>query len=345
MRVLRLLIGMASLLVACSFISFHAPSLVSALSPTPPYGEAVQLPSVAPGQQSDTGDFPGFSPTTIGPWSANGVTILPAETQTTTLSVSIISSPWATLDSNNPSGSGGEQVPRVFVVEAVITNTGSVTATNPLVTLDYDNPTRPAWRLQPGETPSRTPELIAPGAAHHAYWLAQYPAIIGESTRYTVTAQADQAEIVSTSNNSYGNPEPGMTVKTRSTVSTGNSGVTQVSANIVVGVAFTITVNYDLGTNPQDAIFSPVGNTDFDPSLSRLIATQVRFYNDGDTQSDTRHDRLYFDSLPAIANNAEVSLSSFRLNRAIAGFAPIPRWDMAQMTNTISFIVLTTRER
>jgi len=164
---------------------------------------------------------------------------------TTTLTVNIISSPWATLDSNNPSGVG-EEVPQVFVVEAVITNTGLITATGVTVNLDYGD--EPPWELLEGEDPDRITDL-APDAAYHAYWFARYSTDIGASHQYTVTAEADNADPVATSDNYYENPD-GNTVQTRSTLSTGNSGVIQANADVVVGVAFTVTIEYDLGTNP-----------------------------------------------------------------------------------------------
>ncbi|MDH4138374.1 MAG: DUF11 domain-containing protein, partial [Anaerolineae bacterium] len=118
------------------------------------------------------------------------------------------------------------------------------------------------------------------------------------SHQYTVTAYADNASPVATSDNYYGNPAPDKTVQTRDTLSTGSSGVSQTSSDIVVGVAFTVTVKYDLGNNPGEAIFSPVGNLDFDPSAYRLMATEADLYSidaEGNRVSDllTATDRLY----------------------------------------------------
>ena len=226
------------------------------------------------------------------------------------LDVAIVSSPWATLDHNNPSGAG-EAVPQVFVVEAVITNTGETTATDVRVSLDYGEDPLNNWILLPGEAPLRTVEELTPNSAYHAYWFARYSSVIGASHEYTVTAIADNADLVETSDNYFGNPEPGKTVKTRATLSTGNSGVSQVSADIVVGVAFTVTIVYDLGTDPEEVILSPVGNPDFDPSAYRLLSSQVRFFNDEGTQQVTVPDRLYFygDQVPSYADNAEATFT------------------------------------
>jgi uncharacterized repeat protein (TIGR01451 family) len=218
----------------------------------------------------------------------------PLQNGQTTLTVDIISSPWATLDSNDPDGSHGA-VPQVFVVEAVVTNTGTISAAEDVrVVLDYNEDPENNWELLPGEIETRSVDSLAPGEAYYAYWFATYTTTIDVGHQYTVTAWADNADPVATSDNFYGNPEPGKTVKTRSTLSTGNSGVIQTSAEVVVGVAFTVTTVYDLGTNPSVAIFSPVGNFDFDPSAYRLMATEADLYNI-DTLSDllTVTDHLY----------------------------------------------------
>jgi hypothetical protein len=140
--------------------------------------------------------------------------------QETTLELAIVSSPWATLDNDDPSGTKGE-VPKVFVVEAVITNTGSVTATDLVVDLDYNEDEATNWVLLPGEDRERSLDELAPGTAYHAYWFARYSLIHNVTHQYTVTVEAGNAERVTTSDNYYGNPEEGATVKTRSTLSTG----------------------------------------------------------------------------------------------------------------------------
>jgi uncharacterized repeat protein (TIGR01451 family) len=240
--------------------------------------------------------------------------------QTTTLTVAILSSPWATLDHNDPGGSGGKDVPAVFVVEALIANSGDVTATDVIVDLDYSQGPGGSWNLLPGEDPQRTLDELAPGEVYVAYWLASYPATIGASYQYTVSADADNADPVATSDNWYENPEPGKTVKTRPTVGTGNSGVAGTSAR--VGATLAVSIRYDLGTNPQEAAFSPVGNTDFAPGDYRLFASQVRLYDRTETQVLSVDDRLYFESLPASARHAEVTYTFIVLNAATARVCP-----------------------
>jgi uncharacterized repeat protein (TIGR01451 family) len=229
---------------------------------------------------------------------------------TTTLEVEIVSSPWATLDSNDPTGLQGP-VPNVFVVEAAITNTGPATAMDVVIELDYDEPGN-GWFLLTGEDDRRTLATLAPGAVYHAYWFVSYPTTIGASHTYSVIAGAANAEPVTTSDNVYGNPD-GNTVKTRATNSTGNSGIVQVTSNVRVGVSFAMTATYNLGTNPQTAIFSPVGNLDFDPATYRLLSTEARFFSldsGGERTAEilTATDRLYFPSLPASSSQIEADV-------------------------------------
>jgi uncharacterized repeat protein (TIGR01451 family) len=221
----------------------------------------------------------------------------------TSLTVSILSSPWATLDNNANQIPDG---PRVLLVEAVVTNTGSTTATNLVVELDYDEDPANDWVLLPGEDPVRRADL-APETAFHAYWFATYTTTWDIAHQYTVTTDADNTDVVSTSHNYYGDPESGKTVKTRKTLSTGSSGITQVSADVVVGVDFTMIITYDLGADPLGVTFSPVGNLDFESGAYRLLSSTVRFYNDAITLTRTVHDRVYFDTLPDFADNATTS--------------------------------------
>src|SRR4030066_1348461 len=243
----------------------------------------------------------------------SGVASEPLNTQggqidDTTLSVSILSSPWAILDSNDPHGDHGP-VPQVFVVEGQVTNVGASPATNVVFTLDYNEDPANNWVLLPGEDPERTIDSLAPGAEYHAYWFARYALVPNSPHLYTISALADNAPLVSTSDNFYGNPQPGYTVETISDLSTGNSGVAGISTDILVGVEFTVTVTYDLGTNPFNLVFSPSGNTNFTPAGYRLSSSSVQFYNDARTWQETIADRLFFPVLDTRAQNAQVTFN------------------------------------
>lgn len=220
----------------------------------------------------------------------------------TNLAVSIVSLPWAPLGSKPAEG------PVAFVVEAAVTNTGATTANDVIVTLDYQEDPLNNWVLLAGESPTRTIDSLAAGSAYHAYWFARYPTVSGASHQYTVTAQATNANPVATSDNAYGNPSPGRTVQTKTFIGTGNSGAISSTADIVVGAAFTVTIRYNLGTNPRGSSFSPTGDpVYFNAEAYRLEATQVRFYNDVGTLLSTTGDRLYFPALDADASSAEVT--------------------------------------
>ena len=308
-------IGLICALIAQAFLSFTPSPVASASThqPAPPRAlEPSPVEHPRPSTLVQPADFPLLAPGAGAP-QADSAAVDPSlraqQPASTTLEVDIVSSPWATLDNTNVAIG-----PQVFVVEAVITNTGSTTPAEGLtVNLDYDHPTSTDWRLLLGEAPERAIEELAPGAAYHAYWFARYPLSYEATHQYTVTASATNAASVSTCDNYYGNPELGQTVKTRSTLSTGSSGVSQVSVDVAVGIAFTVTVTYDLGSNPREAIFSPVGNVDFDPSAYRLLASEVRFYDDAGTEESTVADRLYFDTLPNFAENAEVTFTFLAL--------------------------------
>jgi hypothetical protein len=227
-----------------------------------------------------------------------GLFNIPArQVATTTLEVEIVSSPWAILDNNNVASG-----PRVFVVEAVVSNTGINPATDVVVTLDYDDLAN-GWTLLNGEDPVRTIDSLASGTDYHAYWLASYPTSAGESHQYTVSASASNADSVATSTNSNGGLDPGETVKTRIYEDTGVSQLSQSVADVVVGVAFTTTIKFNLGSNPVAASFSPVGNLDFDAEAYRLLDAQVEFSReDGDPLLGT----TVFDQLPIGSNELQV---------------------------------------
>ena len=249
---------------------------------------------------------------------ARGVDLLaPLVEPTTTLTVSIISSPWATVDHNNPPGPG----PRAFVVQAVITNTSEFTPAE-AVTVVLDYPNTGGWSLVPGETPTRTITRVLPGATYYVYWFARYPNTYPVGAVYTVTASASNAAPVSTSRNRYegltGEEALGdYTVMTRGTQEGDSTGFLQADADVVVGQAFTVTMQFNLSQNPERLIFSPAGNDDFAADAYRLTASDVTFYNSSNVVVGTREDRLYFplgrvpiDAIKAVVNYHFISLQA-----------------------------------
>jgi hypothetical protein len=205
----------------------------------------------------------------------------------TTLTVSILSTTRGGYDDNEP-----DRGPAVLVVEAVMTNTGGTTATLPTLSLDYNEDALNGWVVVSGEYMTRTTGSLAPGEAFYGYWFARYPTDTVSSHQYTVTASAENADAVSTSDNVYGNPQPGQTVETEDAKNTGGTGQVSASAEVVVGAAFTVTLTYNLGQTPEELAFSPVGNVDFDAGSYRLLGSQVRIWEDapGRVRSRTRID-------------------------------------------------------
>ncbi|MGD8753456.1 MAG: hypothetical protein PVG14_18660, partial [Anaerolineales bacterium] len=231
----------------------------------------------------------------------------------TTLTVQILSPPFATLDSDHPAGGSGQIVPSVFVVEAVVTNTGPTTATLVEVDLDYNESVPGNWLLLNNENPNRTIEALPSTEAAYLYWFATYSTTVGASHIYTVTADGENTNPVSTSKNIY-NPS-GPTVQTQAVLDTGNSGIVSQTTDIVVGVAFTISINYyDLGQNPQKISLSPAGNPEFRAGAYRLLNTRVRFFDSTDTLLDTFEDRVYFPELPSSTDWAEITYTFVALS-------------------------------
>jgi uncharacterized repeat protein (TIGR01451 family) len=210
----------------------------------------------------------------------------------TSLTIEILSSPWATVDSNGTNASG--VLPGVFVVEAAITNTDATTATDVQLELVYDDPGT-GWELVTGEDPFRTID-VPPLSAYYVYWFAGYPvtATQGITHPYTVTVSYLDTSPVATE-----------TVTARDAQDTGNQGLAQTNLQVVVGAAFTLTQVYTIGTNPDDAVFSPVGNNDFDASSFYLLSSQVRYYDTAQTQETTFSERLYFEPVPNLPDDSQ----------------------------------------
>jgi hypothetical protein len=208
---------------------------------------------------------------------------------TTTLELAILSSPYAALDNNKPGAKG----PVVFVVQAAVTNTGSITAEMVSLTLHYTGTN--GWQLLDGEDPVRGPRGLPGGAPpYHAYWFATYPATPGLNYTYTVTATAGNAASISKS----------ATVHTVDTRDVGATRTDQWSSDVDAFVTITVTWKLGSGSNLEQVVFSPAGNDDsdppfypLDPSFYRLVAATVTFTKTGGI-TETIPDRLYFDPAP-----------------------------------------------
>jgi uncharacterized repeat protein (TIGR01451 family) len=216
----------------------------------------------------------------------------------TTLTVAIHSSPIAVRDNTAALG------PRVFVVHAVVTNTGTVSATELLITLDYQEDPVAGWVLAGGEVPERTPDVLLPGETYHAYWFAEYPTPVGVSHQYAVTASAANAAPVTVTDNVFGNPVPDQTVLTARYIANGSNGAISLDADIAVGVAFTMVVSYDMNNNAEGVILSPAGNLNFDAGNLRLQDIRARFHNTADTLEVVVDDAVYVPDIPLLSDNS-----------------------------------------
>jgi hypothetical protein len=210
---------------------------------------------------------------------------------TTTLELAILSSPYAALDNNKPGAKG----PVVFVVQAAVTNTGSITAEMVSLTLHYTGTN--GWQLLDGEDGDRGKGTLPPDEPYHAYWFATYPAKPGLDYTYTVTATAGNAASIPMS----------ATVHTVDTRDVGATRTDQWSSDVDAFVTITVTWKLGSGSNLEQVVFSPAGNDDsdppfypLDPSFYRLVAATVTFTKTGGI-TETIPDRLYFDPAPPLA--------------------------------------------
>ncbi len=234
----------------------------------------------------------------------------------TTITISIRSTPFAAIDSNSPTTG-----PRVWVVEAVITNTGSTTATTPLIDLDM-NPTA-SWFLMPGESRQRTLSSLPPGGSQAVYWFARRSNTFNDPHIYTATVWASNANTVTQQRNAF--PPGSPTVQTRSSINTGNNSLVSASAEVQVGVAFTMSVDYDMGSNAQGVTLQPTGDPGFDPSAYRLLASEVQFRDGTDSPvGPLFRDQLYFPpgSLPANAERVRTTYTFVALRPANVTLCP-----------------------
>ncbi len=202
------------------------------------------------------------------------------EAVTPTLEVDILGTP---IVPNDPNEIG----PNVFVVHAQVINTGTVTATNVTLSLDFADDPGTGWMLLNNEVAERTKSQLDPGSTFNGYWFATYPLEEDATHQYTVTVTADSFD-------------PITAVGTALVVNandTGNNYQERSGAEVIVGVSFAITVTYNLGTNHTIASFSPAGNPDFQPGDYRLLSTKTDFYNSSQVLVDTFYDQLYFPNI------------------------------------------------
>ena len=221
---------------------------------------------------------------------------IPAQ-QSATLSVQVLSAPYAMVAVSNPSTG-----PRLTVVHARVTNTSGVTANDVLVTLkNYADQT--GWLLATGEDPERFVKTLAAGATYDAYWLVTYPLAANQSNPYNVTAKGTNTNEASTSAT--------MTTKTANRV--GNSNLGQTDVNVQVGFEFTLDADFEVGNNIEGVLLVPAGNIDFDAGSYRLVGVQARVFRMDTNATVATMSNLVFTTNPAIGalpNNVDVGIEA-----------------------------------
>jgi uncharacterized repeat protein (TIGR01451 family) len=214
--------------------------------------------------------------------------------ETTSVGLAILSSTYATLDHNEP----GVEGPLVFVVQAVVTNTGSFPAEALSLTLDYNEDDY--WELLDSEDQHRRMRRLGIGDTFHAYWFATYTTTPSETHKYTVTAGAVNAALIS---------EPGEveTVRAKSTGSPRPPRPPRLPPPISVGIFSTTSVSWTLGSTFNQAAFSPVGNVDYDPASLRLVTATVAFIDNDNILEPLITNRLFFESVPPEADGVQAT--------------------------------------
>ncbi|UCH50586.1 MAG: DUF11 domain-containing protein, partial [Chloroflexota bacterium] len=218
----------------------------------------------------------------------------------TTLTLTVTSAPYLVVDSNKPL----EEGPMVATLSANITNTGASTANDIYVYIG--NGTTPGTFPVDGYgdslsllggAPDATRYIVnlTPGQSKPIFWQIVYPRTYDRAYSYTVWASNEDGCSVSTTGN----------VTTRSTISAAANkllGVMTIdppSGIVNPGNILTVTLtDFNLGTvgSGDDALLSPIGNLDFNPSCFRLVKTEAVILSI--TGSSPVFNKLYF---PGIA--------------------------------------------
>lgn len=184
-------------------------------------------------------------------WAAPGVT------------VTMISSPDLTLDSNSPCTAG----PTSAYVAFRVTNTSGATTQNLRVTLGG---LANGIVLGGGQAAQQFVGALAPGASRAMYWFVVYPCNFGITTTLTASATDNTAGAVTGSG----------TVTTYSMISAMAGGVVAsavLGPGAVVGQTITSDVAFDFGGADVGSTYNlqPVGNANFPASCFQLMRTTI----------------------------------------------------------------------
>jgi len=185
-----------------------------------------------------------------GAWAAPGV------------SVTMVSSPRLTLDSNSPCTG-----PQAAYVSFQVTNTTGTTQTNLRSTISGF---AGGIALAGGQAAGQWIGTLAPGASRTLWWFVSYPCSFGISN----------ALVVSVSDDTPGASTGIGTVTTSSMISAQAGGIVNTAtlgAGAVVGQTITLDVSYDFGSGSTNDTYNlqPAGNSAFMGGCFQLVRTRV----------------------------------------------------------------------
>ncbi|HEY0035886.1 MAG TPA: hypothetical protein VGB66_04315, partial [Longimicrobium sp.] len=185
-----------------------------------------------------------------GAWAAPGV------------SVTMVSSPRLTLDSNSPCTG-----PQAAYVSFQVTNTSGATQTNLRSTISGF---AGGIALAGGQAAEQWIGTLAPGASRTLWWFVSYPCTFGISNALVVTV----------SDTTVGSTTGIGTVTTSSMISAQAGGIVNTAtlgAGAVVGQTITMDVSYDFGGASAGDTYNlqPAGNSAFSGGCFQLVRTTI----------------------------------------------------------------------
>jgi len=151
-----------------------------------------------------------------------------------------------------------------------------------------------------------------PSDTFNAYWFVIYPEKEGATHQYTVTVTADSFE-------------PILSVGTAEVVEaldTSNTFQVSLEQDVNVSGDITMTVTYDIGTNPWGVSFNPVGNPDFLPGNYRLLSTKTEFFEENQVLVDSFINQIFFPTLNPVYETATVSYTFIALSPTSVRLCP-----------------------
>ncbi|HLL84691.1 MAG TPA: hypothetical protein VK420_18635, partial [Longimicrobium sp.] len=185
-----------------------------------------------------------------GAWAAPGV------------SVTMVSSPRLTLDSNSPCTG-----PQTAYVSFLVTNTSGAPLTNMRATISGFSG---GIALGGGQAAGQAIGALAPGATRTVWWFVSYPCTFGVSSTL----------VVSVSDATPGTTTGTGTVTTSSMISAQAGGIVNsatLGAGAIVGQTITLDVTFDFGGASANDTYNlqPAGNTTFLGGCFQLVRTTI----------------------------------------------------------------------